>query len=200
MSHEEREFQQLVERVRHGDQEAIRELISRYEEEVSLIARVRLGASLRPYVDAEDIMQSVHRSLLIGLRDDKIDLRSPKALIGLAAVMVRRKVARKWRRMRRQHRLSGAAGETQASDLPNVMASFGMNSQDPAKLAEIREQFNAILSRLDEADRELIRLRIDGYRTVDAAQILGISPDSARVRLSRLRKKLQEANLDDALL
>jgi RNA polymerase sigma-70 factor (ECF subfamily) len=145
-------------------------------------------------------MQSVHRSLLIGLRDAKIDLRSPQALVGLAAVMVRRKVARKWRRMRRQHRLSGVASETNSGDLPDVMASLGAPSRDPARLAQLREQFAEILSRLDESDRELIRLRIDGYRTVDAAGVLGISPDVARVRLSRLRKKLQEAHLDDALL
>ena len=40
------------------------ELVAAYEPEVRLVARVRLGTALRPYLDSVDLVQSVHRSVL----------------------------------------------------------------------------------------------------------------------------------------
>ena len=60
-------FGPLLERTRQGDKEALAEIARTYESEVRIMARVRLGPALRPYLDSMDLVQSVHRSLLIGL-------------------------------------------------------------------------------------------------------------------------------------
>ncbi len=96
------EFAILIQRAQDGDIAAIEQLVRTYEPEVRVIARVRLGAPLRPFLDTVDLVQSVHRSLLVGLRAGKFDISSPQKLVALALTIVRRKTARKWRRARRR--------------------------------------------------------------------------------------------------
>src|SRR5262245_46391300 len=116
------DFTTLLERGRQGDRGALTELAQRYESKLRLVARVLLGPALRPYLDSVDLVQSVHRSLLVGLRDDKFDIASPENLLALALTMVRRKVARHWRHLRRQQRLD--SGSPASGDIPGVLASL----------------------------------------------------------------------------
>ena len=63
---EETSFQDLVDRIRAGDNEAAAELMRRYEPTVRRIARVRLGdAHLRHLLDSLDICQSVFASFFV---------------------------------------------------------------------------------------------------------------------------------------
>src|SRR5258708_3834180 len=91
------EFTALLARARGGEQEALLQLVRQYESKVRLVARVLLGPALRPYLDSVNLVQSVHRSLLLGLRQDKFDVSTPENLLALALTLVRRKVARQWR-------------------------------------------------------------------------------------------------------
>src|SRR6188508_2597024 len=61
-------FDEILARARTGDEDALTELARQYEPEVRAVARVRLGPALRPYLDTMDLVQSVHRSLMVGLR------------------------------------------------------------------------------------------------------------------------------------
>src|SRR6516165_6904338 len=112
MSQATADFTGLLARARDGDPEALAELVRQYEPEVRIVARVLLGPALRPYLDSLDLVQSVHRSLLLGLRHGKVDVSSPERLVALATTMVRRKIARQWRRLQRQKRVDveGDAG------------------------------------------------------------------------------------------
>src|SRR5213076_2468656 len=95
------QFLDLLERGRQGDQEALSLLVQHYEREVRLVARVLLGPALRPYLDSVDLVQSVHRSLMVALRANKFELNSPENLVALAVTMIRRMAARHWRHLRR---------------------------------------------------------------------------------------------------
>ena len=87
-------FSHLMQRARDGDRLAIEQLVRLYEAEVRMIAPATgLGAPLRPYLDTVDLVQSVHRSLLTGLRHDKFDISTPDKLVALALTIVRRKTA-----------------------------------------------------------------------------------------------------------
>ena len=57
-----------------------------------------------------------------------------------------------------------------------------------------------MLSKLDETERHLLQLRLDGHTTVEAARQLGLNSDVVRVRLSRLRLRLREQGLLTELL
>ncbi len=186
-------FADLLERARQGDAAALAELARTYEPEVRLVARYRLGPALRPYLDTVDLVQSVHKSLLLGLRGDRFDLSSPDKLVALALTIVRRKVARHWRRLRRQHRLShaGPAGE----DAVQTLASLSSPGDDPARAAQLRDAVQHLWNHLDAGERRLIELRLQGLSTADAARELGQDADVLRVRLSRLRQRLRAAGV-----
>jgi len=181
------DFADLLTRARQGEPGALAELIRRYEPEVRLVAHVQLGPALRPHLDSMDLVQSVHRSLMLGLRAGKFDVGSPDQLVALALTLVRRKVARKWRHLRRQQRLSsGRVG----NDLERTLASLVAPGADPAESAQIDDALRHICATMDETERRVIELRLEGRTTAEVARDLALDADVLRVRLSRLRRRL----------
>ena len=89
------EFTELLFLASQGNSEAREAICQRYERQVRIVARVLLGPQLRPHLDTTDVLQSVHRSVLVGLREQKFDISIPDKLVALACTMVRRKVAKK---------------------------------------------------------------------------------------------------------
>ena len=77
-------FPALLQRAREGDAAALTAIACTYEKDLRIAARVHLGFALRPYLDSLDLVQSVHRSLMMGLRSQKFDISSPEKLIALA--------------------------------------------------------------------------------------------------------------------
>jgi RNA polymerase sigma-70 factor (ECF subfamily) len=193
MPDEPSDFAALLARARAGDQAALADLARQYEPEVRVVARVVLGPALRPYLDSLDVMQSVHRSLLLGLRQNRFEITSPQNLIALAATMVRRKVARHWRRLKRQQRLS--LGGASDPDRPGLLSNLGSPEPDPAAEAQLNEALHHLAAHLDATEREVMRLRLDGHSTAEVARRLNLDPDVLRVRLSRLRQRLRAAGV-----
>jgi RNA polymerase sigma factor (sigma-70 family) len=190
-------FADLLEQARRGDQVALARLAREYEPKVRLVARVLLGPALRPYLDSLDLVQSVHHSLLAGLRRQQFDVSTPDQLLALAVTLVRRKVATHWRRLRRQQRLSHGAA---ADSLPDLLTGLSSPQPDPARQAQFRDQVRQLCDNLDETERRVLSLRLEGYSTAEIAGDLGISNIALRVRLTRLRQRLQAGGvLDDWL-
>jgi DNA-directed RNA polymerase specialized sigma24 family protein len=181
------DFQSLLARVRGGDESAAGELVRRYEKVVLRSVRSRLGKSMRGAMDSMDVMQSVHRSLLTGLKNKRFQFASPQQLIGLAMVMVQRKVARHWRKLNRIPGAGRGAGDASAATPLEAIAS---DESTPAELATANDLLERFLSQLDELDRQLVRLK--------AAEILGREPAFIRMRWSRLRQMLREGGHLDA--
>ncbi len=182
------DFAALLAAGRRGDQQAALQLCQQYESKVRIVARVLLGPALRPYLDTVDLVQSVHRSLMMGLRQEKFDISSPDNLVALATTLVRRKVARRWRQMRRQQRLdSGTCGST---GLLEIVSSLASPDTDPARIAQFNDQVEKLCSQLDSTERRILDLRSKGYSTAEIAELLDLKPVTLRVRMTRLRERL----------
>ena len=196
MSESSDDFAALLARARRNDPGAQAELVRRYESKVRLVARVLLGPALRPYLDSLDLIQSVHRSLLLGMRESKFAVSSAEQLVALATTMVRRKVARQWRRMRRQRRLECGAAES--TDAPTLLTSLTSHEADPARAAQSNDAIRRLWDALDADERRLVELRLHGHSTAEIAVDLGLSEVALRVRMTRLRQRLRAAGvLDD---
>lgn len=190
----QRDFAALLAAAGQGDADALAELVQQYEPKVRLVARVLLGPALRPYVDSLDLVQSVHKSLLLGLRRQQFDISDPDKLMGLALTLVRRKVARHWRRQQRQQRLSLEQGAPHSlADLLTSLTS--PPTTDPARTAEFRDQVVHLCNHLSDSERRLLDLRLQGYSPAETAEQLGMNPVTLRVRLTRLRQRLQDSGI-----
>jgi RNA polymerase sigma factor (sigma-70 family) len=198
MSGPPEEFDALLERGRQGDRKALLELARQYEFKVRLVARYLLGPALRPYLDSMDLVQSVHRSLLLGLRQDKFDISTPENLMALALTMVRRKAARQWRHLRRQRRLD--AGSPEGGGLSQLLMSLSSPQPDPAQTAQFNDRVEHLCGNLDEAERRLLELRLQGYSPAEVAAQLGLNVNALYVRLTRLRQRLRDIGALEDLL
>lgn len=192
------DFDLLLQAVRCGDEIAMQRLVSQYEPELRIVARNRLGKALRPHLDTIDLVQSVHRSLLIGLRGNRFDISSPEKLIGLAVTIVRRKAAKHWRHLKRQQRLS--EHDDSRDDFVETMLSLRSPQNEALSELAAQEILAQWLTSLDPVEKQLITLRLDGHSTAEVAKTLDLDPDVLRVKLSRLRKRLRERGLMDELL
>lgn len=186
------EFGELVGLARAGNADAVAELVRRYEPEVRLVARLRLGAALRPYLDSVDLVQSVHKSLIRGLQNERFAITRPEQLVALALTMVRRKAAKAWRKLQRQQRPQDGGGS-----LPDALVNLATPHEDPADEVAFRDAVERLCRDLDPLDKQLLEKNLQGFRTAEIARELGVNGDVLRVRLSRLRVKLRAAGVAD---
>jgi RNA polymerase sigma-70 factor (ECF subfamily) len=179
----------LTAKVRDGDEAALAELLTRYEGRLRTTARVLLGPLLRPHLDSVDLVQSVQRILLPALREGKYDLSDTEQLIALAVTLIRRKVARQWRHLRREHRLQTLA--RMDGILPKDIATPSP-APDPARTAELKDDLGHLFNLLKDDERRLIELRLQGFGTPKIAARLGYDAHVLHARLSRLRQRLRD--------
>jgi RNA polymerase sigma-70 factor (ECF subfamily) len=187
------DFSALMQRAAQGDVDAQERLCRQYEPKVRIVARVLLGPALRTHFDSLDLVQSVHRSLLVGMRNQKYDVSSPDKLIALATTIVRRKVARKWRRARRQVRIDGR--ESNADGLAHTLSSISGTESDPAQVAAFNDQLERLCANLSDAEKRMLELRLEGFTSAEVARELGLHPVAIRVRWTRLRQRLEAAGV-----
>lgn len=177
-----------------GDAAALHKLVAEYEPKVRIVARVLLGPALRPYLDSADLAQSVHMSIVAGIRDERFRLSGPDDLIGLAVTVLRRKAAKQWRHLQRQRRLSGD-GSRAKDDISGTLAALSAGGTDPAAEAQFRDQLAHLCEHLDESERRVLDLRLDGFTPAEIADQIGVSRVALRVRLTRLRQRLTAAGV-----
>src|SRR5258707_15800653 len=102
-------FQQLIGRVRTGDEQAAAELVRRYEPAIRRAVRFRLtDPRLRRTCDSMDVCQSVLMSFFVRAASGQYDLDTPEQLLKLLTTMARNKLlnqARQQQAARRDSRL-----------------------------------------------------------------------------------------------
>jgi RNA polymerase sigma-70 factor (ECF subfamily) len=180
-------------RVRLGDDDALAQLLLHYEKEVQRTAQALLSRALRSYLDPADLVQSVHRTLLHCLRKGKIEITTPEKLCTLAVTITRRKIIEQWRHQECERRFHQALAETNG---PAAPATVGPTpAPDPVRTAACKELLERLEGSLDETERGVVELRLQGYSTAEVARKLGLDPDVLRVRLSRMRQRLRDSPL-----
>jgi RNA polymerase sigma factor (sigma-70 family) len=184
------EFADLVERIKDGDDDAMGRLMEESRDALQRIARSLLGSALRPQLDSVDLVQSVQLILWLGLKTGRFSLANSQALLALAKTLLRRKVSRYWRQAKQE-----VAGTVDCSlidtvvDQPLIPAK---QETDPSRASDFEDVVEFFLGQLGDLDRELVKLRFQGYSTADAARHLNLDPGYLRVRLGRLRTRFAE--------
>ncbi len=187
-------FDELLSRVRQGDEEAARLLVREYEPAIRRVARLRLAnVPLQGMLDSADICQSVLASFFLRAASGQYTFETPAQLINLLATMARSKLAAKVRReqahKRDRRRLRNVEDQNQlAGDTPSPSREFAARDL----LAQVRQ-------RLTPEERRLVELRTAGHDWAGVAAEVGGQAEAARKKHARaLDRVAQELGLDDA--
>lgn len=98
---EESSFQELIMRVKSGDQSACTEIYDRYKEYIKRAAKTKLrSARMRTLFQSDDIINTVLKSFFLRIResDNQWKMDTPQNLISLLMTMANNKIANRSRK------------------------------------------------------------------------------------------------------
>jgi RNA polymerase sigma-70 factor (ECF subfamily) len=189
-------FDDLIARVRAGDEEAAAELVREYEPEIRREIRFLLtDRSLRRIVESADICQSVLANFFARAALGQFELREPRQLIRLLFTMAQNKV-REWARRQYAERRDRHRERPLDGEIHSVKLMAG--DPTPSQLAAGAELLDEFRKRLSDEERELADRRAAGFEWTEIARELGGTPDALRKRLGRaLNRVAGELGLED---
>jgi RNA polymerase sigma-70 factor (ECF subfamily) len=174
-------FQDLIRRLRAGDERAAEELLREYGPAVQRAVQRRLGDTrLGRVLDAEDVCQSVMGSFFRQAVAGHYELEQPDQLVKLLTVMARNKVADQVRRQRAQCRDNRRV----VGDTPHEDELLG-SDPTPSQQASARELFSEFRRRLSPEEWQLLELRQQGLDWTAIAARLNGHADALRKKLTR---------------
>ncbi len=186
-------FDELIRRVRAGDEQAAAELVRRYEPAIRDAARRRLAnARLQPILDSMDISQSVLSSFFKRAAAGQYKLHTPDDLLKLLGRMARNKVIDQ---ARKHAKRPGNAGPIEANNLDEreVMA----RDPSPSQQAIGKELLQEVQAHLSPEEWQLVELRNQGLEWKAISAKVGGTPQALRKKLARaLDRVAKELGLD----
>ncbi len=188
-------FQDLIRRVRAGDQDAATELVQLYEPTIRRAVRFRLGDTrLNAALDSMDICQSVLASFFLRAASGEYELDRPEQLLKLLASMARNKVVSQVRRQRAERRDNRRVTEG-GLDQDALVASGSSPSQHVAA----KDLLEEVQRRLSPEERRLVELRNRGHGWAAVAAEVGGSKEALKKQLARALDRVAiELGLDEA--
>lgn len=178
---------ELLNKAKHGDQEALNRLLARCIPALRRWARGRMPPSARGMLDTNDFVQDAMMNAMRRL--DAFEARHQGALqayLRTAVLNGIRDVARRQKRRPDQ------------TDFPEQLAADQTSPLDQAIGRENRERYDAAMQRLEAADREAIVGRFELQYSYDELAVMLNKPtaDAARMSVTRAVKRLADEMRD----
>lgn len=183
------EIPNFLERIKAGDDDAARELLSRYESEVRLVVRRQLPRLLRSRFDSLDFLQSVWGSFFRKVRSGPADFVDSRHLVAFLARAAKNKVIDEYRRAASQKQDVSREEPLwieghRPRDLPGAVDS-------PSEVAEAREAFGRLSELVPEDRRSILALKAEGLSSRDIGERLGISERTVQRVIEDLRRRAE---------
>jgi RNA polymerase sigma factor (sigma-70 family) len=174
-------------RIQAGDEQAARELLTRYEAEVRLVVRRQLPRLLRSRFDSLDFLQSVWGSFFHRVRTGPADFEDSRHLVAFLARAAKNKVIDEYRR---------AASQKQDMHREEPIWTDGRHPRElaadidtPSELAQAREEFGRLCDLLPADRRTILELKAEGLSSKDIGERLGISERTVQRVIEDLRRR-----------
>ena len=155
----------LLRRLRGGNQDAATQLYLRYAERVRGLARVECSPDLARRIDADDIVQSVFTSFFRGVGQGYYSVPAGDELWKLLLVIALNKIRAKGafhRAAKRDVRLTAGAEFLDE-------ASRNQHQTDDTAYTFLKLVIDEAMEALPAQQRQMIRLRIEGYEVAEIA-------------------------------
>lgn len=185
--------QELLVRLRAGDEQAAVEVFHRFAQRLAGLARKKLGPLLRGKEDPEDAVQSAFRSFFRRCAAGQFELESWESLWGLLTRITLNKCGHRIDRFR------AACRDVQRETPNDSNADWEPLAREPtptqaALLAELVEQLH---QQLCERDRRILALRLEGDELPEISSEVGCSERTVFRVLERIRQLLRSRCEED---
>jgi RNA polymerase sigma-70 factor (ECF subfamily) len=173
----------LLQRLRRGNSDAATELYHRYAGRLRALAEVRCSANLARRLDADDIVQSVFRSFFREAQNGYYDVPAGEDLWKLLLVIALNKI-----RAQGAFHLAAKRDVRLTTSVDGLEAALGPGNEPSVLLQLVVDE---ALERLDDRQREVVELRLQGHEVAEIADKTGRSKRTVERSLQDIRAKLQ---------
>jgi RNA polymerase sigma-70 factor (ECF subfamily) len=183
--------QDLLARLRAGDEQAAAEVFDRFARRLAGLARQKLGQALRGKEDPEDAVQSALNSFFLRYASGQYELATWDDLWGLLARITAHKCGHRLERFQAARRDVRREVSASAADDSNPSWVILARGPTPAQASMLTELLEGLHRSLGERDRGILALHLQG---VDAVAICAQMQCSERTLfrvLERIRQKLE---------
>jgi len=171
---------------RTGDQDAASTIYRRYAGRLRSLVAAQCAAELQARFDAEDIVQSVFRAFFQGVQEASYDVPEGQELWGLLFVIALHKV-------RNQASFHRAAKRDVGQTVGGDCFDHHDLADDDASLAFLQMLIDDELKGYPPVNRQIIRMRIEGYDITEIVQQAGRSRRTVERVLQEFRKRLSDS-------
>jgi RNA polymerase sigma-70 factor (ECF subfamily) len=200
MTDESSEDRDLLARAAEGDQEAFRQLFSRYRDRLKRMVHLRLSRRLSGRVDDSDVVQEAFLEISQKLPEYVREPQLPlflwlRHMTGLKLAEIhRRHLGTQLRGADREVSLHrGGLPEADSASLAAQLLGKLTTPSQAAIKAEQRIYVQEALNSMDPIDREVLALKhFEQLSTSEIAQVLGLSKAGAGSRYLRAIKRLRD--------
>jgi RNA polymerase sigma-70 factor (ECF subfamily) len=185
-------FQDLMGRLRAGDQGAAAQLFELFARRLVGLARRRLTPGVRAKVDPEDIVQSALRSFFVAQREGEYQFTGWNDLWNLLAVITLRKCGHRMDYYRAARR--DIARETAPAAPEDSAATWEPLAREPtpSEALMLIEVAEGLLRGLGERDRQILELTLHGAKPDEVSARLACSERTVDRVLQRIRTSLEQ--------
>ncbi len=193
MAPQDSSWDRIVDGLRRGDEEAVREFCRQYDQSLRRLADGRMPAGLRRRVDPEDVVQSAFRTFLRRASDGQFQLTGVDGLWRLLCTITLTKVKKQARFQYQQRRdprrevHAAPVGDDSEAREPGVADP----TPSPLEAAAFTEEFHAILDSFESTERRLVELKLQELTNEEIGAEMQISERTVRRIFKRIQARLE---------
>ena len=178
-------FDQLLEQVRDGSEDAVQRMVRLYSPHLKRAIRRRLNSQIRSKFDSIDFEQSVWATFF-KCRGDLPHFETPRHLINFLAQIAEHKVIDEHRR-RLQTQMRNVERETSPG---SAMTDLSSSEARPSEYVRADDLLRRMLDgAVPERYRRIVELRLGGATHQEIAHVLEVDPKT----IQRMLRKIERA-------
>jgi RNA polymerase sigma factor (sigma-70 family) len=185
-------FPRFLVQLQARDGDAAREVFRRFTAQLIALTRRRFAPAFRCKVDPEDVVQSAYKSFFLRYGDGRMEVDNWSGLWGLLTLITLRKCSERVAYHRAGCRDLAREATAPAGDEDGApWREVAGREPTPLEAAELGETVERLLADLNEGDRPVIELSLQGYTVREISQRLDRVERTVRRTRERVRLRLE---------
>jgi RNA polymerase sigma-70 factor (ECF subfamily) len=189
-------FAEFLARLQKRDDTAARELFGRFTHQLIALALRHINAGLRHKVDPEDVVQSAYKTFFFRYGNGDLEVVNWNSLWGLLTLITVRKCTERAAYHRAECRdVAREVSPPQGEEAAPWQEPLG-REPTPLEAAVLTETVEQLLAGLDEEERPVLELSLQGFTTREIAEQLGRAQRTVRLLREGIRHRLERWQRD----